>query len=188
MRIIHRTSSGQLGFVVVCAIVLSLRGPAWSKQERGTTNGELGIPNAARSDSDFEIKIDPGKEFLVRRKGTQEWLPSSKLSDPLEVGSLDGGDKIYLPAKVIKPPKARHMQDPHYPEGERKSGQAGRVWLHVVVDGHGVAHFPTVDASPGPEFSKSAVEAVKTWTFEPAKLNGQPVAVLINISMDFRLY
>jgi len=51
----------------------------------------------------------------------------------------------------------------------------------------GVVRFPTVDASPGVEFAGSAVEAVKKWSFEPAKLNGQPVAVLINVTMDFRL-
>jgi len=47
---------------------------------------------------------------------------------------------------------------------------------------------PTIDSSPGPEFAKAAIEAVKKWRFEPAKLNGQPVAVLISVEMEFRLY
>lgn len=180
--------SSRLGLRIALAIVLSLELSASAKQESSTTGQQSGIPNAAGSDADFEIKIVPGKEFLVRRKGTQEWEPSSKLSESIVVGSLNNGDKIYLGARTIKPPKAKHMEDPIYPESERKSAKEGRVWLHIVVDGKGVVWAPSVDASPGPEFSKSAVEALKKWTFEPAKFNGQPVAVLISVSMDFRLY
>jgi len=44
--------------------------------------------------------------------------------------------------------------------------------------------FPTVDASPGLEFTKSAVEAVK----KTARLDRQPVAVLIAVSIHFRFY
>jgi protein TonB len=62
------------------------------------------------------------------------------------------------------------------------------VSLHLVVDDRGLVRSPTVDASPGPEFTKAAIEAAKRWRFEPAKLNAQPVAVLINITMEFRLY
>jgi TonB family protein len=60
--------------------------------------------------------------------------------------------------------------------------------LHVVVDDHGMVRFPVVDASPGPEFTNAAIEAVKKWTFDPARLNDQPVAVLMNVTTEFRLY
>jgi outer membrane biosynthesis protein TonB len=32
------------------------------------------------------------------------------------------------------------------------------------------------------------MEAVKTWKFEPATLRGEPVAVRINVEVDFHLY
>lgn len=62
------------------------------------------------------------------------------------------------------------------------------MFLHITVDDLGVVRSPTVDASPGPEFDKAAIDAIKKWTFEPAKLNGQPVAVLINVTIEFSLY
>jgi protein TonB len=102
------------------------------------------------------------------------------------VGFLDNGEKIYLPAKVIKPPKAKYSPDPEYPATEK--GTAARISLHFVVDRQGLVRFPTVDASPGLGFTKSAVEAVKKWSFKPAKLNGQRVAVLIAVSIHFSLY
>lgn len=33
-----------------------------------------------------------------------------------------------------------------------------------------------------------AVETVRHWTFEPAERNGDAVAVMLNISVNFRLY
>lgn len=35
--------------------------------------------------------------------------------------------------------------------------------------------------------SEEAVRTIKTWRFEPAKLNGEPVAVYYNLRMNFYL-
>jgi protein TonB len=35
---------------------------------------------------------------------------------------------------------------------------------------------------------EKAIEAVSQWRFQPATLNGQPVAVQINVEVSFRLY
>jgi outer membrane biosynthesis protein TonB len=35
--------------------------------------------------------------------------------------------------------------------------------------------------------SEKAVEAVRKWRFEPATLNGEPVAVYYNFTLNFRL-
>ena len=35
---------------------------------------------------------------------------------------------------------------------------------------------------------QKAIEAVRNWKFEPAKNNGKPVAVQINVEVNFRLY
>jgi TonB family protein len=175
-----------VGFIAPCAIVLLLQAAVLPQQQSDGNSQQLGIPTASGSTSDLEVKIVPGKKFLVRQKGSLDWTPSSKLKEPMAVGFLDNGEKIYLPAKVIKPPKAKHSPDPQYPATEK--GTEARVSLHFVVDRQGLVRFPTVDASPGLGFTKSAVEVVKKWTFKPAKLNGQPVAVLIAVSIHFSLY
>jgi TonB family protein len=182
MRLITVYFAGMC-FVLFFAVSISAKS---SPQETGAQQPEIQAPSAPTID--FEVKIVPGKEIMVRRKGTDHWMHSSKLSDPIAVGLLDGTSKIYVASKAIKPPKAKHLQDPDYPESERQSGKEGRALLHVVVDDKGNVRLPVVDSSSGPEFSKAAIEAVKTWTFEPAKLNGQPVAVLINVETLFSLY
>jgi TonB family protein len=35
---------------------------------------------------------------------------------------------------------------------------------------------------------QKAVEAVKKWKFQPAEKDGRPVAVQINVEVNFRLY
>jgi TonB family protein len=176
-----------LAFAVSCAAALCLRASALPQQEPAGESQQSAIPTASGNTADFEVKIGSGKDFLVRRKGTLEWMPSSKFSEPVSVGFLDGDHKIYVASKVVKPPKAKHMEPPDYPDSERKAGKEGLVVLRVVVDDQGKVRLPTVDASPSPELAKSAVEAVKKWTFAPAKLNGQPVAALIKVEMQFGL-
>jgi TonB family protein len=163
---------------------------ASARQQQAADSGSAVPPqihSAKTALSDFEVKISEG-EFQVRRKGTSKWQRSSKLNEPITVGLLDGTQKVSLGTKAVKPPKAIHVDEPRYPENERESRQQGQVSLHVVVDDHGMVRFPVVDASPGPEFTNAAIEAVKKWTFNPAKLNGQPVAVLITVTTEFRLY
>jgi TonB family protein len=45
-----------------------------------------------------------------------------------------------------------------------------------------------VSRSLGFGLDEKALEAVKQWRFEPAKKDGRPVAVQINIEVNFRLY
>jgi protein TonB len=158
------------------------------KQESGgKTEVQAGVQTTPASFSDFEVKIVEG-QFLVRQTGSQEWKQSTKLPEPIAVGSLDGNHKIYLPAKAIKPPQAKHTEDPDYPAGEKRAGKGGQVRLHIVVDEQGAVRTPTVDARAAPEFAQAAIEAVKKWTFKPARLNGQPVAVLVTVKVAFRPY
>lgn len=172
-----------LGF---CAILVGFFASTLA-QQKTATESDLPPGTAATPPSDFEVKIDKG-EFLVRRKGTPKWKRSSEVSEPIAVGLLEGGHKIYVGTKALKPPKAIHTEDPDYPSGERESRVEGLVSMRVVVDDHGSVRGATVDYSSGLEFSNSAVLAVKKWTFQPAQLNGQPVAALVIVAMQFKLY
>ena len=60
------------------------------------------------------------------------------------------------------------------------------LWLIVGPDGR--PHDIRVSRSLGMGLDEKAIEAVRQWKFEPARKNGQPVAVQINVEVDFRLY
>jgi TonB family protein len=178
----------RLGLIIaVCLAGLCAPKSALPQKEAG--NGNIVPPQIQSTStdlSDFEVKLSGG-EFLVRHRASK-WKRSSTLNEPIAVGLIDGTQKIYIGTKAIRPPKAIHLQEPDYPESKRRSRIEGQVSLHLVVDDRGVVRFPMVDASAGPEFSNAAIEAVKKWSFQPVKLDGVPIAVLIHVTTDFRLY
>jgi TonB family protein len=135
--------------------------------------------------SEIEMKIASG-HFLIRRKGAADWTPSLTSDEPVEIGWFDGNRKIYLESKGIVPPKAKHNEPPEWPRNSGRSFVSQSVLLHAVVDTNGKVRFAHADKSPGQEFTNESIRAVEKWTFEPAKLNGQLVAVLIVIEMIFQ--
>ena len=60
--------------------------------------------------------------------------------------------------------------------------------LFVVVGADGRTHDIRVQRYLGLGLDEKAIEAVRTWKFEPAKKDGQAVAVQVNIEVNFRLY
>jgi len=185
MRRLIRASMFGMCFVVCGASALCPRAFFSLHQQVDASAPQTETQAISGPIADFDLKIDPTKGFLVRRKGTSEWVESSRLSEPVVVGFLDGTSKIYAASKAVKPPKAKHMENANYPENERKARETGRAFLHVIVDDQGAVRQPTVDGSTNPEFAKAAMDAVRKWTFEPARLNGQPVAYVIRIEMRF---
>jgi TonB family protein len=58
----------------------------------------------------------------------------------------------------------------------------------MVVGADGRPQQVRVQRSLGMGLDEKAIEAVRQWKFEPAKLNGQSVPVQINVEVNFRLY
>ncbi len=88
----------------------------------------------------------------------------------------------------VKPPKAVYAPDPEYSEEARKIKQQGTVVLWVVVGADGRVRDVRVQRSLGFGLDEKALEAVRMWKFEPARVDHQPVAVQINVEVRFRLY
>jgi periplasmic protein TonB len=86
----------------------------------------------------------------------------------------------------ILPPKAKYAPDPEYPRGARKGKLQGRVLLCVTVDAEGKVSDAVVVKTLTAEFDQSAVKAVRKWKFKPSIKDGKPVAVQINVVVDFR--
>ncbi len=76
--------------------------------------------------------------------------------------------------------------DPVYPQLARVARVAGPVELEVTVDEDGnVSRVKVVGGNPLLE--KSAINAVRQWKFSPTILNGEPVPVVADITVMFRL-
>ncbi|HEX6505088.1 MAG TPA: energy transducer TonB [Terriglobales bacterium] len=87
----------------------------------------------------------------------------------------------------IKAPRAIYSPDPEYSKAARKAHYQGTVVLWMVVAADGRPHDIKVARSVGMGLDEKAIEAVKKWRFKPATIDGKPVAVQINVEVDFRL-
>ncbi len=77
---------------------------------------------------------------------------------------------------------------PRYPRFARLRGWQGLVILRVAVDRHGAPTAVNVDTSSTfAVLDKAAVNAVKRWRFQPARLAGVAIADDIRIPIRFRL-
>ena len=73
---------------------------------------------------------------------------------------------------------------PAYPEFAREAQIQGKVILHVLVDKNGrVKNVKVIRGVTG--LNEAAVDAIKKWVFKPALSNNKPVAVWVEIPMDF---
>jgi len=76
---------------------------------------------------------------------------------------------------------------PVYPESLQKSGKQGNVLLIARIDRSGKLQDVSPLAASDELFVGPAVAAVKTWQFQPARRNGQPIEIAANIGIRFRL-
>jgi protein TonB len=85
-------------------------------------------------------------------------------------------------------PLGGYQTTPRYPESARTAGIEGTSVLRFVVRPDGLVGTINVERSAGhPDLDRSAVEAVRTWRFEPARRGKEAVAVWVTIPIKFEL-
>jgi protein TonB len=103
-------------------------------------------------------------------------------------GTLGGvaGGAIALPEDGVPPKPHASNRKPAYPSQARATGKQGMVILKVVILATG--EVSKVEVMRGDEpFASAAVEAVKTWKYEPARHKGQAITIYRIIQIPFRL-
>ena len=121
-------------------------------------------PAAAKSDlSTFGA---PG-EFLKRHPLTDsDASPSGRVT----------------PARIVK------QVMPKFPPGASRFGIGGDLVVQIVIDKNGQPTLPRiVHALPAPTLSFVALEALKHWQFEPARQNGEPVPIVFDLTVHYKL-
>jgi TonB family protein len=101
-------------------------------------------------------------------------------------GGVGGG--VFRVGGGVSAPKAIYAPDPEYSEEARKVKHMGVVVLWLVVGPDGKPRDIRVARTLGLGLDEKAIEAVKAWRFEPAYKDGKPVAVSINVEVNFHLY
>ena len=122
-------------------------------------------------DIDTEIEI-PDTDIIF---GIPEGPPPAEPEGPIRVG----GD-VQPPVKVSAP-------SPQYTEIARKARIQGVVIVEAIINKTGAVTNVKILKGLPMGLDTAAADAVKKWKFKPATLNGKPVAVIYNLTVNFRL-
>ncbi len=106
------------------------------------------------------------------------WAPPPP--PPVPAAPIRFGHGMTRPVRIAGP-------DPAYTEPARRARVTGVVILEAVLDRDGRVTEIEVLKSLPLGLTRSAVDAVSRWRFEPATLDGQPVAVIYNLTVRFEL-
>lgn len=94
------------------------------------------------------------------------------------IGPMQISGNVLAPKRIFSP-------DPHYPEEARHARVQGVVILQTIIDKLGnVTDVKVLKGLPS-GLTEAAVEAVSNWRFEPATLEGNPVAVYYLVTVSF---
>jgi TonB family protein len=130
-------------------------------------------PEPIRLPDEITPEIDiPDTDIIF---GIPEGPPAAEPEGPIRVG----GD-VKPPAKIVAP-------SPQYTEIARKARIQGVVIIEAIINKEGnVTNVKILKGLPM-GLDDAAADAVKKWKFKPATLNGKPVAVIYNLTVNFRL-
>jgi protein TonB len=88
----------------------------------------------------------------------------------------------------VSQPELTYKVDPEFSEEARKAKFMGIVLVNLIVDANGNPQNVHVLRGVGMGLDEKAVEAVKQYRFKPAREGGKPVAVELNVEVNFQIF
>lgn len=131
--------------------------------------------------SETTVGVPPGRRSIVGGLDGEEAPYVFLMIRPLGPDTETGFDED------LTPPRALSSPAPQYPEAAREEKVEGVVIVQVVIEKDGTVSQTRVLKGLHPELDRASREAISTWTFEPARLDGEPVSVFYNMTIRYRL-
>lgn len=133
-------------------------------------------PEPIRVENDLPVESDlPPVDLLFA--GAEDGPPGPP-GPPRPHGVLEVGGEVTAPVKIYAP-------KPLYTEEARAARLQGVVIVRAIVDADGSVRDVEVLKGLPLGLDRQTVETVREWRFEPARRNGQPVPVFLNITVSF---
>jgi periplasmic protein TonB len=160
--------------------------------DRPTIAVEPAVPLELPDNSPLpNIGVQKSANVSLASGGPGKWVGIGAGSDR-SVGPGDGpgiGDAVYTagiagvtnPVPIVSP-------EAEFSDEARRNKYQGVCMISVIVDARGFPRNPRVVRSLGMGLDEKALEAVQKYRFKPAMKNGKPVAAMISVEVNFRLY
>jgi TonB family protein len=150
----------------------------WASCVRAASTGNEGPYSACSFPEEFSAI--PGVRFRVEKDSEPEGARTAegRASNP---GVSRTGRGTSRPTPIFTP-------DPHFSEQASRAKYHGTVTLSITVDETGMVRNIRIVGPLGMGLDQKAVDTVSKWRFNPARRDGQPVAVEMAVEVDFHLY
>jgi len=135
-----------------------------------------------------KLTLDPGEENALLEEAYALWKQATELRPPgtLPEKMAGGGPPYRIGGNVTRPEKIAGAP-PQYTLEARKARVTGVVILEAVIDEQGNVTDVRVLKGLPDGLDQAAVEAVRTWKFSPAKMDGKPVPVWYTLTVKFTI-
>ncbi len=133
-------------------------------------------------------QVNTQELYFPLRPAVPEGGEPAAVAEPRPVSELPLGDvdPIRLPSDGERP-VAIEQVDPELPDWAAQQGLPSYVVVELVIDAQGrVREAEVLGDGIHPELDKLALDAVRQWLFEPARVDGEAVAVHHNLAVVFR--
>jgi len=114
---------------------------------------------------------------------TAPWCAAQKAAQ----GKVQAIDQAVAITDDITPPRLSEVASPDYTAEAKKKKIEGTVTLAIVIDKKGDVVDAKVVKGIGYGLDENAIVAVKEWKYKPAEKDGEPVAVKMEVTVDFYL-
>jgi TonB family protein len=192
-------ASGRQGTVVV-SMVVSAEGETRdvgvvSSSEPGFDSATIAAVRLLR----FTPAAVAGKPVAVRLELPIQWQPAPAVStSPVATAvraaeAAEPGSKTYELREVTVAPRPRNIAmlrqqlQRLYPPALRDMGRSGTVQVRFRVGTDGKVSSPTVTRSTHVDFDRATLEAIRYLEFTPARVDGSPVAVWVELPVQWEV-
>jgi TonB family protein len=108
-----------------------------------------------------------------------------------ELARSEGLEKVNPEPTMVASGVVRGLKisgtDPLYPQISRRDHVSGTVILRALIGSDGHIHSLKVISTPDANLAIASLTAVRQWTYKPYLLNGEPVAVDTQITVNFAI-
>ena len=117
--------------------------------------------------------------FWKGQDGKTEHMIASTTATDGGPAPLAVGGRIAVPQRLV-------TAQPVYPAFAKTARVQGVVEVSIVIDGNGNVTKTQIVKSI-PQLDRAAIDAVRQWRYEPTRLNGVVVPVIVTVTVQFRL-
>ena len=146
------------------------------------------LPGFHRLHEEFDLKSAPDWDRAVTLQvGTLQETINVSATRTFAAAPAQGPAPIRVGGNIRVPKKLLDVK-PIYPESMRADGREAEVQLEATIARDGsVSAVHVVSTQIHPDFAIAAIDAVRQWRFSPTLLNGQPIDVVMTVTVRFSL-